>query len=264
MAQGSAAFAGEAKETVKAVEGDTPEAHVTDVASIEASETARRSFDRRGRSGDQRALHLPRHRRGSAGRRLDGVPDRRLQQLGDRRARPPTTSCWKVSRSWVDQASGEIKTVEERLSVPLVAPGTRELTVTQAARNRSRVQAGRTGVREGRRARRVGAIDRALDGIGRDAFGQRTIQRLSARPPVRPPVRAQAWVRGRPGAGSGSGAGRDRRPVPRRVLRSARASARLSVPASPGVGSKGRFGRGFADPIVTWPRTVLSPVVSSK
>lgn len=35
-----------------------------------------------------------------------------------------------VSRSWVDQASGDIKTVEEKLSVPLVGPEAKEITVT--------------------------------------------------------------------------------------------------------------------------------------
>jgi hypothetical protein len=35
-----------------------------------------------------------------------------------------------VSRSWVEQSSGDIKTVEEKLNVPLVGPEATEITVT--------------------------------------------------------------------------------------------------------------------------------------
>lgn len=36
----------------------------------------------------------------------------------------------KVSRSWVDDASGEIQSTEEKWKVPMVAPTAKELTVT--------------------------------------------------------------------------------------------------------------------------------------
>ena len=36
----------------------------------------------------------------------------------------------KISRSWVDDASGEIKSTEEKWSVPMVAPNAKELKIT--------------------------------------------------------------------------------------------------------------------------------------
>lgn len=38
----------------------------------------------------------------------------------------------KIGRSWVEQESGEIKSVEEKWQVPMVPPGTKELKITLA------------------------------------------------------------------------------------------------------------------------------------
>jgi hypothetical protein len=128
---GSAAFAGEAKETVKAVEGDTPEAYVTDVAFIEASETGAKIYSTAGGDPAINGLYTFLAIAGEApgdGWTVFQIGDFNSWEIAEQAADHVVL---KVSRSWVDQASGEIKTVEEKLSVPLVAPGTRELTVTK-------------------------------------------------------------------------------------------------------------------------------------
>jgi len=114
-----------------AVIAETPaEASVTDVKWIDSAENGAKIYSTAGGdpaiNGLYTYLAIP-------GEAPDG--DWRVFQIGD-------FNSWKiveqtkdhvtleVSRSWIDQASGEAKTVEEKLSVPLVGPDATEITVT--------------------------------------------------------------------------------------------------------------------------------------
>lgn len=128
---GSAALAAGAAETIKAVEGDTPEAYVTDVVFIEASEAGAKIYSTAGGDPAINGLYTF---LAIAGEAPDGGWT--VFQIGDFNSweiaeQTKDHVVLKVSRSWVEQETGEIKTVEEKLKVPLVAPGARELTVTQ-------------------------------------------------------------------------------------------------------------------------------------
>ena len=128
---GSAALAAGAAQTIKAVEGDTPEAYVTDVTFIEASETGAKIYSTAGGDPAINGLYTF---LAVAGESPDGgwtvflIGDFNSWEIAEQ---TKDHVVLKVSRSWVEQETGEIKTVEEKLKVPLVAPGARELTVTQ-------------------------------------------------------------------------------------------------------------------------------------
>lgn len=119
-----------APEKIAALTEDQPAAYVTDVKWIESAEMGAKIYSTAGGdpaiNGLYTYLAIPGESPG------DGW---KVFQIGD-------FNEWKiaeetkdhvvlaVSRSWVDQASGDIKTVEEKLSIPLVAPDATEITVT--------------------------------------------------------------------------------------------------------------------------------------
>lgn len=119
-----------APESIMALGEEPPEASVTDVRWIESSETGAKIYSTAGGDPAINGLYTFLAVAGDS-------PDQgwRVFQIGD-------FNSWKigeqtkdhiileVSRSWVDQASGDIKTVEEKLKVPLVAPSATELVVT--------------------------------------------------------------------------------------------------------------------------------------
>ena len=116
--------------TIPALTEDQPEASVTEVTWIESAENGAKIYSTAGGDPAINGLYTFLAIPGES-------PDMgwRVFQIGD-------FNSWKVaeqtkdhvilevSRSWVDQASGEIQTVEEKLSVPLVPPTATELTVT--------------------------------------------------------------------------------------------------------------------------------------
>lgn len=119
-----------APETVMALGEEPPEAYVTDVKWIESSETGAKIYSTAGGDPAINGLYTFLAVAGEA-------PDMgwRVFEIGN-------FNSWKiaeqtndhvileVSRSWIDQASGDVKTVEEKLKVPLVPASSDRLVVT--------------------------------------------------------------------------------------------------------------------------------------
>ncbi len=119
-----------APETIAVIAEAPAEASVTDVKWIDSAENGAKIYSTAGGdpaiNGLYTFLAIP-------GEAPDG--GWRVFQIGD-------FNSWKiaeqakdhivleVSRSWIDQASGEVRTLEEKLNVPLVGPDAAELVVT--------------------------------------------------------------------------------------------------------------------------------------
>lgn len=116
--------------TVPALTEDQPEASVTDVEWIESAENGAKIYSTAGGDPAINGLYTYLAIPGEApdmGWRVFQIGDFNSWKLGEQTR---DHVILEVSRSWVDQASGDIKTIEEKLSVPLVGPTATELTVT--------------------------------------------------------------------------------------------------------------------------------------
>lgn len=119
-----------APEKIAALTEDQPAAYVNDVKWIDSAEMGAKIYSTAGGdpaiNGLYTYLAIPGEMTGD-GWKVFQIGDfnewKILQQEKD-------YIILQVSRSWVDQASGDIKTVEEKLSVPLVGPDANEITVT--------------------------------------------------------------------------------------------------------------------------------------
>lgn len=116
--------------TVPAIAEAPPEAYVTDVTWIESSETGAKIYSTAG--GDPAINGLYTYIAIATDEPGGGWQVFQIGDFNEWKIAEQTKDhvILEVSRSWVDQASGDIKTVEEKLKVPLVAPGATELVVT--------------------------------------------------------------------------------------------------------------------------------------
>ncbi len=115
--------------TVKQTEGDTPEAYVTDVKWIESETIGAKIYSTAG--GDPAINGLYTYLAVSSEEPGGGW---RVFQIGDFNSWEIAGSTdahvdLKISRSWVEQASGEIKTIEETLRVAFPAADATEVKV---------------------------------------------------------------------------------------------------------------------------------------
>lgn len=119
-----------APEKIAIIAETPPEAYVTDVKFIESAEAGAKIYSTAGGDPAINGLYTFIAIGG------EGPDDQwHVFQIGD-------FNSWKiaeetkdyvileVSRSWVEQSSGDIKTIEEKLKIPLVASDATELTVT--------------------------------------------------------------------------------------------------------------------------------------
>lgn len=117
-------------EKIAIIEEDQPGAYVTDVKWLEKSEAGAKIYSTAG--GDPAINGLYTYLAVYSEEPGGGW---NVFQIGD-------FNEWKiveetkehvvlaVSRSWVEQSSGDIKTVEEKLSIPMVGSDAKEITVT--------------------------------------------------------------------------------------------------------------------------------------
>jgi hypothetical protein len=116
--------------TVAVIAEAPPEAYVTDVTWIESSETGAKIYSTAGGDPAINGLYtfiaIASDEPGG-GWRVFQIGDFNSWKIGEQ---TKDHIILAVSRSWVDQASGDIKTVEEKLKVPLVAPSATEMVVT--------------------------------------------------------------------------------------------------------------------------------------